>query len=220
MKPLFSILIASLFLFTACKTDDDLEQPATGETDNYINLKSPKVNQQNTYLRYTINCGITSTFSYSGDTLLLTVLETDSGFVLRENFTEGSSTLSEMDPASYPIKSTDDYILLPERGASWLFYFYGNDTIHLEPSNTIALQQQDCYLMYQNGDIFIGDEKGYVTNYSLGEISLTEKTAVSCVPIIMDLDAYLVYDETGIALSHSVSSSLMAPSEGFVWLKE
>ena len=51
---------------------------------------------------------------------------------------------------------------------------------------------------------FIGDEIGVVQNFQFGNVEIKNKTVVSCVPMV-DIDAYLIYDNGQLFLSHTVT---------------
>ncbi len=217
MKNLVYLLIPSLLLLSACTKDDDNQSdPETPK--NYVSLKSPKTGQQNMYVQYRKECGQDDSFQYTGDTLILSVIESDTATLLKETFTSGSTNLSEMEDAIYPIYPNEDYILIPERQASWLFFFYGNDTIHLNQPADVELTQDNCVLTYLNGETFIGNEIASITSYEIGDIGLFNKSAISCVPPIMDIEAYLIYDKKGIEVS-STMDLLGSNLNGWVWVK-
>ena len=216
MKNLLYFLIPTFLLLSACTKDDDNQSnPETPK--NYVSLKSPKIGQQNMYVQYKKECAQDDSFQYTGDTLLLTVAEVGPTTILIESFTEGSTNLSEMEDATYPLYSYENYILIPEREASWLFFFYGNDTIHLNREADVELTQDNCVLAYLNGEPFIGNEIGSITSFEIGDIAITNKSAISCVPVIMDIEAYLIYDEKGIEVS-STMDLLGSNLSGWVWV--
>ena len=104
----------------------------------------------------------------------------------------------------YPVyEDAGQKIRIPERFNSALFFFYGNDTVTLAPQDRVNLVQNDCRLMLGNNN-FIGNEFGLVNDFQVGNINIQDKTAVSCIPVIFDLDAYLMYDQNQLYLSQSV----------------
>ncbi|MEM9051507.1 MAG: hypothetical protein AAGC47_05595 [Bacteroidota bacterium] len=222
MNRKFLILIAPLLLF-ACKSDNDdpSSSPADPNPKNTMELNNLKEGQQNRYLRFSANCSDhDGTFEYTGDTLVVTVLEDEEGLKFIEQFTENSTNMSEAIPALSEVVAGDEYILIPERQLSYLFFFYGNDTIHLTKPEDINLNQGSCYIEYDNGEPFIGEEIGFLPVYEYQGMRYTNNRIVSCVPVILDLDAYLVYDETQLKMSQTRFDDFMNVTiEGYTLLK-
>ncbi len=217
MKNFIFLFIPALILSSACTKDDD-KPSYQAPRDNYINLMSPSEGQENMYVRFTNECAENGAFTYPGDTLILSVIETDTTTLFKESFTAGSEHFADMEDAFYAVHGTDDYILIPHRLHSTLFFFYGNDTIHLSHAPDLELTQNNCNLIYPNGEIFTGDEIASLATFNMGDITLTDKTAVSCVPPFLDLDAYLIYDESGLAVSCS-NELLLGTVNGWVWIR-
>ncbi|NJN78915.1 MAG: hypothetical protein HC803_11810 [Saprospiraceae bacterium] len=63
--------------------------------------------------------------------------------------------------------------------------------------------QNNCRIDF-NGSTFIGNEIGLVDKFTIGGFEQTEKTVVSCVPMMIDLDAYLIYNNEQLYMSHTV----------------
>jgi hypothetical protein len=120
-----------------------------------------------------------------------------------ERFTEGSSLYQNGfdSPTLYKVTAKENYLLLPERDSSTLFYFYGNDTLNLQPSNPINLTQEFCVLLTPDST-FIGDDIGHIEEFQFFEEVLVDQYAVSCIPSIIAVeDGYLVYDKNGLNAS-------------------
>lgn len=212
---LLLVFIMSCFL-TACEKDPIAPTPSI---KNHVDLRAPIIGQRSMYLKYTSDCKQDS-FRFTGDTLFLDVIDQAGSLNLEESYSEGSPSYSPQNPIySYPLESIKDAALLPDRSSSNLFFFYANDTIHLNPLHSTHLIQDSCTLI-QNGDPFIGNDIGFLSSFNFGSIVMKDVTSVSCEPF-WELDAYLLYDEGKIKASHVVSfeSGLILPpfvSEAYV----
>lgn len=176
--------------------------------EKLINLSNLKDGQKSIYIKYETTCENRQTdFVYTGDTLIVEVVETDSGMVLQESYTIHSPLYSLHDdnqnPKIIPVESKDKMLLLPERWTSNLFYFYGNDTLQVDPTHSTIIKQDGCYLM-QEENPFIGNDIAWLDRLEVGDIVQENKTAVSCVPFF-ELDAYLIYDKHQLYQSHAIS---------------
>lgn len=199
MKKLL-FFITGLILLTACRQDDKPFMPTF--FNDQVNFSDLKAGQQSLYRAYQADCAdMEGTFEWTEDTLVLEVMSGESGLFLQESFTKYSPSYNEAQPTvQYPISSINDGVLLPERSASQLFYFYANDTIRLNPTHDVTLEQDVC-LLKNNDDVFIGNDIGYVPSFKIGEVEQEEKTAVSCEPFF-ELDGYLIYDNEQLHVSH------------------
>jgi len=66
------------------------------------------------------------------------------------------------------------------------------------------LLYQDC-VFYDDGEKFTGD---YITSlpfFELDDKTFTDQKVASCVPVVLDLDGYLLYDEHGLSASITVT---------------
>jgi len=209
----FSILYALLIsiLIFSCKKDDDADpvnMPAPKTST--LNLSDIQAGQMSQFVEYEGLCGTDSDrFSYTGDTINLKVIEFDSKLLFEETYTQFSKSVvngtQNTDPVTYEVYPHDNYFLIPERMVSKLFFFYGNDTVLTAPNNKIQLHQETCILADKNSSPFIGDDVGYFVHFNVGPIELENKTAVSCVPGFMDLEAYLIHDGETLFMSHRLS---------------
>jgi len=99
----------------------------------------------------------------------------------------------------------NDYLLLPDRFNSNFFWFYGNDTLHLQPAQTVGLVQNECGLVLED-EPFIGNDIGTLSSFKVDEVELKNKIAVSCVPGFFEVDAYLIYHDKSLQASHVIQS--------------
>ncbi|MEJ2004517.1 MAG: hypothetical protein P8X57_06035 [Cyclobacteriaceae bacterium] len=171
-----------------------------------INLLEPRKDQRSYFLRYEGDCDSYSNVRYTGDTLLLEVIERNGALFMREKFTKGSPLYKQnASGIVYPVTVRENYLLLPDRVSSALFFFYGSDTLRTNPGNPVQLSQLGCRIRF-NDELFTGNEIGRISDFHIGQVRRKDLTAVSCVPMILDVDAYLMYDEY-LHLSHTVSNS-------------
>lgn len=198
-------------MLAACETTpvDPIDPPKTPIAPaNSISLQTPVEGQANRFVRYEMgsceDAGQSTT--WTGDTLIVEVQKENDQFYLVESLTPGSPIFLQggfSEPVKYPLTSVGDYALIPERDQSILFFFYGNDTIHLSPEPDVQLKQANCGLNIADAP-FIGNEIGFVSEFKLGELLQEEKTVVSCVPVVLNLEAYLFYEEGHLFMSHTI----------------
>ncbi len=214
-----SISLTLLLLFLLGCGSDGILPSSRFNGQNTVDLGNPQVGQKTYFQGFITLCeSLEEDFEYTGDTLILEVFERENEYFFGEYFTPHSGTYLDSqvhDTTYYPFKVAESFILLPERSRSTLFFFYGNDTLRLNPPSRAALVQEDCYLQLE-GEVFDGDEIGKVRKIELGEIKINDKTAVSCIPLIFDLDAYLVYDSKELHLSYSIPQVPGPQISGFV----
>ena len=202
MQKFSLILICLCATLFACEQAKELPAP---ETD-WVDFANPQLGQSTYYVRYTTDCNsLDRAFQYTRDTLILSVVEVGATITLEERFTPGSPFYRDgfVDPLRYEISSMGDYALLTDRWNSALFFFYGNDTLRLNSPHTAVLEQDVCRLKIEEEN-FIGNEVGRLANFKIGPLRQKDKTAVSCVPIILNLDAYLIYDQKHLYMSHTI----------------
>lgn len=211
MKKLSIFFFGILFLALSCSKENNIHpDPDTGPVpfpETRLNLSDLQVGQKSYYQKYTSKCdSMEQEFEFTGDTLIVEVIEIDGQLYLKEQPTPHSTmyldgTLTK--PVQYPVhKERENILVLPKRQESALFFFYGSDSLIVKPSQRVNLVQNDCK-MYQLGNPFIGNDIGKINRFQIGEVLCENKTAVSCVPIT-DLDAYLIYDENELHASHAV----------------
>lgn len=199
--------LAFLLILSSC--EKNVDQPIINH--NQIDLSNPKVGQTSCYVEYNAACALgNSSYAFSQDTLIVKIIEQDGELHFMEYLTFHSPSHQDGsfgNPIVHPVIFENDYMLIPERQKSELFYFYGNDTVHINPVHDLDLQQNGCYLYHPTGEQFVGGEIGYSETVSFGMVYKEAKTVVSCVPTILDLDAYIVYDRSGIHVSHTIQTT-------------
>ena len=202
---LFTSIIALLYL--SCSRDDG--QATEGEYISTMDFSNLEVGQKSYYTSYSSTCAeYSSNIQWSKDTLILEVTAHKAGvYTLQESYTQFSESfnMGELpDPNEISVIFQDNYLLLPDRQNSNFFWFYGNDTLQLQPSHTVALVQEDCGLLL-NKESFIGNDIGIVSSFRVDNIEIENKIAVSCIPgFIGDIDAYLIYEDKSLNASHVV----------------
>lgn len=189
----------------SCSKDDE---PSSSKKSS-IDLSNLEVGQASTYRQYYTNCGnLNGDFQYTGDKMVVEVIESDGSLYFKEYLTSDSPSViggNAQDPVIHKVIVENGRILIPERNLSPVFYFYGNDTIHLNPQPEVNLEQNGCVLQTAPGSPFIGNEIGLVDDFKIGQVSQSDKIAVSCVPVILDLEAYLIYDSHKLYISHTMT---------------
>lgn len=203
-------LIAICFLASSCEKAEVVPGPFK---EGAVHFKDLKAGQESKFVRYTLNCNdFEESFQWTGDTLVLKVIEEGKELYFQESLTPGSPMYlqgGDINPVTYPIERQVDQLYLPQREDSKLFYFYGSDYLVLkkEPSTLLNhLEQDNCY-MNLKGEAFIGDEIGIIDQFEIGTFKVENKMAVSCIPIYLGIDAYLSYDLDQLYLSHVIHKS-------------
>ncbi|MBX2873770.1 MAG: hypothetical protein KTR30_16765 [Saprospiraceae bacterium] len=199
--------------------------------DGAVHFKDLKAGQQSRFIRYTLNCNdFEQSFQWTGDTLVLKVIEEGKELYFQESLTPQSPIYlqgGDVNPVTYLIERQLDQLYLPQREDSRLFYFYGSDFLILKKEPSILLnrlEQDNCY-MNLKGEAFIGDEIGIIDRFELGDFKIEDKMAVSCIPIYLGIDAYLGYDLDQLYMSHVIHKSefndqQMDSVEGWFLLEE
>ena len=157
MRLLIFILSLTLFLFSSCR--DKEENRPSFTIDNPMNFESLQVGQKMAFVNYKSTCSeIKSDVDFGGDTVILEeVTNIDNReFVISEYYTRHSESVVDIQPSpiEYSIHWEESFIRIPERFNSQIFWFYANDTIRLQPENTIELSQVGCQLEKENDIIF------------------------------------------------------------------
>jgi len=199
-----ALALASLLILTSC--DKDEATPGA----NQINLQSPAVNQENFYLQYQGTC---ADLQPTGDTLILRIKSFDgTNLELEEILTEGSPNYYPQSNI-YPAKWSSDILdIKPEfRQSSALFFFYGSDSLKLNMAPSVQLAQNSC-LVWKGQEVFTGDYLGVIPTFRVGEQNYKQKKVVSCVPSILDLDGYLLYDNRNLYSSFTSAAQDWPPS--------
>lgn len=205
-------LLASPLIFSTCKK----EEPTTEENPRIIygtgevNFSDLRVGQKSTYKRYSSGTcfmvDIPQFPSTPPDTLYLEVVDMNYEVVtLSERFSEGSNFYQNgiTRTFKYNITTEDDFLLIPERDSSALFYFYANDTLRLHPPNPVELTQDHC-LVFTPDTTLIQDEIGVIEEFRFfDKIIESQQYAVSCIPTTLSIEnGYLLYDSNGLNVSY------------------
>lgn len=207
MKQLFvklTLFFSILLVIWAC--EDTVPDGITN--NNPISFSSPSEGQKTYFQRYTSTCdNLNLDFEFTGDTLVVELVRNTDEYYLSESFTANSPLYQQGNTTSvaHKIVFKDDFVLVPERNSSTLFFFYGNDTIHINPAQKEVMTQSACRIDFK-GQTFIGNEIGSINSFQLGPLIENNKTVISCVPNWIQLEAYLIYDENKLLMSHTVSS--------------
>jgi hypothetical protein len=199
-KASYLLLAVLTALMAACKPE------SVQSLANDVNLLDPKPGQQTYFLRYTNECGnYESKFALTGDTLIWEIYESAGELFARERLTPGSPAFPAHE-VTYPMKSIDDNLILKEPRSSQLFFFFGNDTLRLQKSTSASLTQEGCRINVADA-LFLGNEVAKLARFEVGPYTLEDKLAASCIPLIMDVDAYLIYEPKRLYASQAVYMS-------------
>jgi len=199
MKNLFFYLC--LVFAIACTKEEPLA-PEPVPIKEGVCLSELKVGQQSVFRHYSTHCSdLEGNFEFTGNTLTLSIIEKDSKLYAKEEFYYPVTDTTWV--VDYEVYNEGKFIVIPERLNSWLFYFYDNDRIDLEPESRIDLNQDACQIFHSD-KVFEGNAIGALDKFELGEISETDLSLVSCEPIF-DEEAYLMYSENTLIASHSIN---------------
>lgn len=204
----FLLYISSLAIIClSCSKDgNQFDNREFVSTMDFSNLQ---IGQKSYFTNYSSTCAdYTSNIIWTRDTLILEVTAYEAGaFTFQEIYTQHSESFKNSatpDPIETSIIFQDNYLLLPERQNSNFFWFYGNDTLQLQPKNTVALVQEDCGLLLDR-EFFIGNDIGIISSFRVDEIEIENKIAVSCIPgFLGEIDAYLIYEDESLNASHVI----------------
>ncbi|MTB52514.1 hypothetical protein [Lewinella sp. W8] len=195
------LLGASLLIMTGCDDDQAIVTPTpTPPTEGLINFQDPEVGQVNAYQTISYSCG--EALPNDRPELRLTVTGVSDTEI---EFTE---TFGNADPVVFTAERRPGNLLISaeDRRATELFFFYGSDSIRLDAPPTATLSQKDC-VFFDGAEKFTGDYVAMVPAYSIGDLTFQDLKTVSCVPTILDLDGYLLYNEFTLKASISATSS-------------
>ena len=206
-KSLQFLLVFSI-LFAAC--EDEATTPII-EINPYsgIDLENIEVGNEARYALYQSGCN--QGFAFTGDTLVVRVEERNDSTFLHEFYTPGSTLDGSV---SHPIISREGYVLIPQRAFSQFLFFYGNDTIFLDRKPTVKLEQVGCKLFHDSQE-FVGDFIGSLTEFQFGNIMIKDRKGISCVPTILDIDAYILY-ESHLNMVHIIQEADEVNISGFI----
>lgn len=190
------LLLSTLFLLlTACTDTEDPITPII-EFDEAINFQRPVVGQKNFYDSYTLRCGGEEVSPPSVLTLAVTAV-TDDMIELTETTADSNTAPVILHAERVP---GNLIISAEERVNSRLLFFYGSDSIRLNAPPVANLEYRDC-VFYDGEQVFTGDYVAAIDNFTFGTRTLTNLKTVSCVPVVLDLDAYLLYNENNLMAS-------------------
>lgn len=196
---IFPILLLSV-LFSACERDENITpvEPDPVRNPERLDFQSPVVGQFNTFEIRSYECG-TEIPSEGGELDLKITGVTEEAIEFTEDTGNGT-------PFVYSALRKEGMLLISpvDRQQSRLFYFYGSDTLRLAAAPTVEVTYQDC-VFYDDGEKFTGD---YITSlpfFELDDKTFTDQKVASCVPVVLDLDGYLLYDEHGLSASITVT---------------
>lgn len=199
----YALLLMILF---AC-SDEDLSMPVSPVGG--IDLANLTPGSSSDYILYASQCG--GGFTFTGDTLNVSVVEENDTLYLEERYTEGSEQTFTSRHAVFPEAG---YVLIPQRAFSQFLFFYGNDTIFLDRDSDVDLIQNGCRLSHGEGD-FVGEEIGSVEEFQVGSVHISNKKAVSCVPTFFEIDAYIFYTDN-LSAVHVIQKGETDSIIGFV----
>ena len=87
-----------------------------------------------------------------------------------------------------------------ERVNSRLLFFYGSDSIRLDATPVTTLEYRDC-VFYDGDQVFTGDYVAAIDEFTFANQTISNLKMVSCVPFVLDLNAYLLYNENNLLAS-------------------
>ena len=183
-----TLFICLVIILSSCS--DEATPPSIKiDAEAGINLRSLQVGDVSKYVLYESSCD--NDFRFTGDTLVVSILEKNDTLLLKETYTPGSSREIATEHAIIP---KEGYILIPQRFNSQFLFFYGNDTIFLDRPTNTELRQNGCRLFIDD-EAFIGNEIGSVEEFKFGQMEIYNRRGVSCVPTIWTMEAYIFYED-------------------------
>ena len=198
------ILFLSIFAIVSCGKETVIPETDTC-TPGELCLSNLEAGQRSVYREYTSTCeNFENSFQYTGNILEVEILSIDGKLFAQETYS--GEFIEPIQGNPYEIYNDGKDVMIPERSSSWLFFFYGNDRITIDPQERVELKQNDCRIDYEN-NTFIGDEIGALDKFEVGNLRAENLTVVSCVPpLFFELDAYLMYTNSKLKISHQVST--------------
>jgi len=215
-KQILDVLVGGVLYFSCSQENNTLVEDGISR----INFSDLKVGQQSEYVKYLPECNDPmsidnvlaqlsdlggETMSITPDTLILKIeSKTDNTFTFSEEVISASLEANSNKKVYYDVIKESDYVLIPQRSESELFWFYANDTIRLKPKEKINLVQKECFIEH-NDAIFRGNAIGNIEQFDLDSYSIENKNVVSCVPELdPKINAYLIYDVNELHVSHQI----------------
>ncbi len=211
MRPLirfsFFLLLLAFFL-VSCEKDTPIlpVEPDPVLNPDRLNFQNPVVGQFNTFEAFSYECG--AAFPTESWELRLEITAvTEEAIELTESYNNGSpEVLTALREEGVLRISPED------RQRSQLFFFYGSDSLRLDAPPVRDLTYRDC-VFYHGNEKFTGDIVARINELELAGRTFKQQKVVSCVPVILDLDAYLFYDKYGLTASITTSSSEFGGNE-------
>lgn len=199
----YSLLLFSLFIvFSSCEKENITtpDDPDPVLNPDRVNFQDPVVGQFNTFEVFSYECGQANQNEVWELDLTITAAD--------ENTIEFTESYENGDDVVFEAQRKGDYLVISaeDRQATRLFFFYGSDSLRLKESPVMELNYRDC-VFYSGNDKFTGDVVATMPTFSLAGRTFTDQKVVSCVPVILDLDGYLFYDQHGLTASISTSTS-------------
>lgn len=192
--PIFALLLA----FTACeKTDTPTPiEPDPVINPDRINFQDPKVGQFNAFEAISYECGEAIPDENRWELKMTISAVTPDAIEFTESYENTTNT------HVYKALRQDGVINISaeDRRQSRLFFFYGSDSLRLDAPTTTQLTYQDC-VFFDGSEKFTGDYVAGVPSFELDGKTFKNQKVVSCVPVILNLDGYLFYDEHGLTAS-------------------
>ncbi|MEM7573698.1 MAG: hypothetical protein AAF433_12385 [Bacteroidota bacterium] len=199
------VYLLPLTLLLACERSEP-EGPIIEPIDpERVNFMDPQVGQFNVYEFITFTCGEPSADDNADLRLEITAVSPttitflESGFGLQDfEFTaerlEGGISISQ-----------------ENRVQSNLLFFYGDDNLRLTAEPTATVLQRDC-VFFDGSDKFVGEYVASTPSFEVEGHSMENLKVVSCVPLILDLDGYLLYTENNLVASMT-SNAFQSPTQ-------
>jgi hypothetical protein len=188
-------------LFSSCEKSDNVTpiDPEPERNPERLDFQNPVVGQFNTFDILSYECG--AEIPGDGGELDLSITGVTAEAI---EFTEDDGNGN---PFVFSALRAEGLLLIsPEdRQQSRLFFFYGSDSLRLSAPPVVEVTYQDC-VFFNDGEKFTGDYVASLPLFELDGKTLTNQKVVSCVPVILDLDGYLFYDEHGLSASISVTT--------------
>lgn len=211
MKAIIFALPTLILCLTACGEDDEPRLPYPIDPQ-YINFQAPEVGQYNEYESKFFTCG-----EANAETTALIKWEviavTESEVQIRETSDGQEITVFTADRLEEGWS-----ISAEERVRSNMLFFYGDDLIRINAPTTAEVQQQDC-VFFDGQEKFTGEYVAKAEEFIVGDFGLRDMKVVSCVPTILDLDGYLLYNEYTLWASFSANSLSEEPVVQAFFLK-
>ncbi|MEO0734832.1 MAG: hypothetical protein AAFZ52_18490 [Bacteroidota bacterium] len=197
------LLLFGLLVLTACEPDNATPRDEGPQlSEQRVNFLDPVVGQFNTFEVLSYECG-TELPTETSDLTLTVEAVTPTEIT----FAETRSDQPDYEYSYTAERVPGNLLISPEeRQGSNLFYFYGSDSIRLTAEPSAVLQYRDC-VFYDQDVKFTGDYVAMIPSFTLGETTYPQLKTVSCVPIILDIDGYLLYTSESLLGSITTSTS-------------